>query len=78
MLLGKGDTLVNNTSSNKSYSSKYQQEENRLIKNIFEVLVAPLIHFPPATVPGKNVSQCDSSLDGRALVWGLERRKMWK
>lgn len=39
-----------NTLSNKSYDPQYQQEENILIKNV--VLMAPLIHFPPATVPG--------------------------
>lgn len=47
---------ADNTLSNKSYGSQYQQEENILIKNV--VLMAPLIHFPPATVPGtENISQ---------------------
>lgn len=51
---GEGD----NTVSNKSYNSQYQQEENILIKNVAEVLMAPLIHFPLATVPGtENISQ---------------------
>lgn len=51
---GEGD----NTLSNKSYNSQYQQEENILIKNVVEVLMAPLIHFPLATVPGtENISQ---------------------
>lgn len=41
--------------------------------------MAPLIHFPPAAVPGvENVNQYESSPDGRALVLGLERRRRWK
>lgn len=53
----------NNTSSNKFYAFKYQQKENILIKNIFEVLRAPLIHFAPATVPGiENINKYKSNL----------------
>lgn len=48
---GEGD----NTLSNKSYDSQSQQEEHILIKNIVEVLMAPLIHFLPTTVPGTEI-----------------------
>lgn len=55
---------------------KYQQEENILIKNIFEVLAALLIPFPPAAVPGtEKINKNKSCPAGWALVWGLERRR---
>lgn len=78
MLYGKGDTGLGKKLIHLAINSitfKYQREENILIKNIFEVLVAPLIHFPPAAVPGtKNINKYKSSPAGRALEWGLERR----
>lgn len=42
----------NNTSSNRFSDSKYQEKENILVKSICEMLTAPLIPCPHATVPG--------------------------
>ena len=42
----------NNTSTNRFSDSKYQEKENILVKSICEMLTAPLIHCPHATVPG--------------------------
>lgn len=62
----------NSKSGNTFCDSKYQHEENILIKNIFEVLMASPMPFPSATAPGvENINKYESSPDGRAWcgVW---------
>lgn len=81
MLSGKGDTGLGKTIIHVAISpvvSKYSREENRLTKNVFEVLMAPLIHFPPATVPGMEnvVSTNPVLMEGLWCgVWKGEKRR---
>lgn len=64
-----------NISNNKSSDFKYQQQENILIKNICELLMAPLIHFPVAT--GLGMENSNTYESGPALPEGLWRW-VWK